>query len=101
MTNMVTEAAVLNALTVVVDPDLHQNIVTLGFVKNLKIDGDRVSFVIELTTPAGPVKDQMRDQAQVAVMPVPGVKSVHVEMAASVRAVAGPEMGRAPVEGVK
>ena len=42
---MVTEAAVLDALKVVKDPDLHQDIVTLGFIKNLKIESDRVSRV--------------------------------------------------------
>ncbi len=60
---MPSEAAVLQALQAVKDPDLHQDIVTLGFIKKLRIDGDRVSFAIELTTPACPVKDQMRDQA--------------------------------------
>ena len=48
------------------DPDLHKDIVSLGFVKKLAIDGGRVSFAIELTTPACPVKDQMRDQARSA-----------------------------------
>jgi ATP-binding protein involved in chromosome partitioning len=43
----------------------------------------------------------MRDQARAAVMALPGVASVDIEMTASVRAVAGPEAGRAPVEGVK
>ena len=98
---MVTETAVLAALTVVKDPDLHQDIVTLGFIKNLRIDGGRVAFTIELTTPACPVKDQMRDQAHAAVSALPGVTAVEVEMTASVRAVASPEAGRAPVEGVK
>jgi ATP-binding protein involved in chromosome partitioning len=98
---MLTDAAVLGALKVVSDPDLHQDIVTLGFVKNLRIDGGRVSFNIELTTPACPVKEQMRDQARAAVMALPGVAAVDIEMTASVRTVAGPEAGRAPVEGVK
>jgi ATP-binding protein involved in chromosome partitioning len=47
--------AVLAALKVVIDPDLRRDIVTLGFVKNLVVDGARVSFTIELTTPACPV----------------------------------------------
>ena len=98
---MVTETAVLGALTVVKDPDLHQDIVSLGFVKNLRIDGGRVAFAIELTTPACPVKDQMRDQAHAAVSALAGVTAVEVEMTASVRAVAAPDGGRAPVEGVK
>ena len=55
--------AVLNALRVVIDPDIRKDIVTLGFVKHLAIEHGRVSFTIELTTPACPVKDQMRDQA--------------------------------------
>jgi ATP-binding protein involved in chromosome partitioning len=98
---MVTDTAVLEALKVVKDPDLHQDIVSLGFIKKLRVDGDRVAFAIELTTPACPVKEQMRDQAHAAVMALPGVKAVDVEMTASVRAVAGPDAGRAPVEGVK
>ena len=98
---MITEASVLDALKVVNDPDLQRDIVSLGFIKNLRIDGDRVAFAIELTTPACPVKEQMREQAHAAVMAVPGVKAVDVEMTASVRTVSSPEAGRAPVEGVK
>jgi ATP-binding protein involved in chromosome partitioning len=96
----VTEAAVLDALRAVKDPDLHKDIVTLGFVKDLRIDGDRVGFTIELTTPACPVKDLLRDQARAAVSAL-GVREVNVQMTASVRAVSRPELGRAPVEGVK
>src|SRR3954463_15104047 len=97
----VEQAAVLEALTVVRDPDLNRDIVSLGFIKDLAIQGGRVAFTIELTTPACPVKEQMRDQAHAAVMALPGVKAVDVEMTASVRAVSAPESGRAPVEGVK
>src|SRR5688572_21695475 len=99
--SMVTESAVLAGLMVVKDPDLQRDIVTLGFIKNLKIEGGRVAFSIELTTPACPVKDQLRDQAHAAVSAIPGVTSVEVDMTASVRAVMSPEAGRAPVEGVK
>jgi ATP-binding protein involved in chromosome partitioning len=95
------EAAVLEALRVVRDPDLHKDIVSLGFVKNLSVQGDRVAFTIELTTPACPVKDQMRDQARAAVLEIPGVASVDVTMTADVRAVVPADAGRAPIEGVK
>jgi ATP-binding protein involved in chromosome partitioning len=98
---MVSEHVVLDALKVVKDPDLHQDIVALGFVKNLRIDGGKVAFTIELTTPACPVKEQMKDQATAAVKSISGVTSVDIEMSASVRAVAAPDAGRAPVEGVK
>src|SRR5215510_5926358 len=97
----VTEAAVLDALRVVHDPDLHKDIVALGFVKGLTIDGGRVGFTIELTTPACPVKDQLRDQALAAVRAVPGVADVKVEMTASVRSAALPEGGRAPIPGIR
>jgi ATP-binding protein involved in chromosome partitioning len=93
--------AILAALKVVVDPDLKRDIVTLGFVKNLVIDGGRVSFTIELTTPACPVKDQLRDQAVGAVRGLPGVSDVAVEMTAVVRSVSAPETGRQPLPGVK
>jgi ATP-binding protein involved in chromosome partitioning len=96
-----TEAAVLDALRAVKDPDLHKDIVALGFVKAMKIAGGDVAFTIELTTPACPVKDLLRDQARAAVSAIPGVASVAVEMTAQVRAVGRPELGRAPVEGVK
>ena len=54
----VDQAAVLDALKVVQDPDLHRDIVSLGFIKDLKVDGGIVAFTIELTTPACPVKDR-------------------------------------------
>lgn len=96
-----TEAAVLDALRVVRDPDLHKDIVALGFVKNLRIDGGRVAFIIELTTPACPVKDLMREQARAAVAALPGVTTVDIEMTASVRTVPEPDAKKAPIDGVK
>jgi ATP-binding protein involved in chromosome partitioning len=93
--------AVLTALRVVVDPDLRKDIVSLGFVKDLAIEGGRVTFTIELTTPACPVKDQMREQAAAAVRAVPGVAHVDVQMTARVRSVSAPETGRPPLPGVK
>jgi ATP-binding protein involved in chromosome partitioning len=60
-----------------------------------------VSFTIELTTPACPVKDQMRDQARAAVLQIPGVASVDVRLSARVREAVGGEGARQPLEGVK
>ncbi len=97
----VTDATVLDALKVVQDPDLHRDIVSLGFIKGLNVDGGRVSFTIELTTPACPVKDQMRDQARAAVLRVPGVESVDVTMSAQVREAAAVDGQRQPLPGVK
>ena len=97
----VSEAAVLDALRAVRDPDLHKDIVALKFVKDLRIDGGRVAFTIELTTPACPVKDQMRDQARAVVAQVPGVSEVDVQMTAQVRSAAPADLGKTPVPGVK
>src|SRR5438445_10400395 len=97
----VEQGAVLDALKVVKDPDLHRDIVSLGFIKNVRIDGGRVAFTIELTTPACPVKDQMRDQARAAVLQVAGVSDVDVHVPANVRAAAAPDSTRAALPGVQ
>ncbi|MGE3274752.1 MAG: Mrp/NBP35 family ATP-binding protein [Vicinamibacterales bacterium] len=96
-----TADAVRDALRVVVDPDLRKDIVSLGFVKDLAVDGGRVSFAIELTTPACPVKDLMKEQAEAAVSALPGVAEVVVTMTAQVRSATAPEHGRMPLPGVK
>lgn len=85
-----TEAQVLDALRQVMDPDLHRDIVTLGFVKDLAIDESGVRFKIELTTPACPVKDLLQDQARAVVQAI-GVDNVEVEMTARVVARAIPK----------
>ena len=101
MNPTVNESSVLEALKAVRDPDLNRDIVSLKFIKDLRIDDGRVSFAIELTTPACPVKDQMREQARAVVAAVPGVTSVAIEMTAQVRAAGSPDMTRAAVPGVK
>ncbi len=82
---MVTQEQVLDALRVVVDPDLHRDIVSLGFVKELKVHDSRVSFAVQLTTPACPVKDQLKQQAEDVVKALPGVEAVSVTMTSDVR----------------
>jgi ATP-binding protein involved in chromosome partitioning len=84
-----TEEAILQTLRAIQDPDLHKDIVTLGFIKDVKIDGGFVGFTIELTTPACPVKDQMKSEAEALVGALPGVTSVSVNMTAQVRARGG------------
>src|SRR6267143_704039 len=82
--SQVTEQLVLDALRQIKDPDLHKDIVTLGFIKDLKIDGGTVSFRIVLTTPACSVKAEMESAAQDLVGALPGVTSVKVTMDAEV-----------------
>src|SRR5579864_9201382 len=85
----VTQDVVLGALSKIIDPDLHRDIVSLGMIKNLNIapndEGARVAFTFELTTPACPVRDQFRSQAEAAVMNIPGVSHVDVTMTSNVR----------------
>lgn len=88
----VSDEAVLGVLRTVEDPDLHKDIVSLGFVKDLKVSGSNVSFKVELTTPACPVKEQLKSECETKVRGLPGVEGVEVEMTAQVR-------GRAPPEG--
>lgn len=98
--SQITEEVVLQALRQIKDPDLHKDIVTLGFIKDLKIDGGRVSFRIVLTTPACPVKDQMEGAARELVGAIPGVESVNVTMDAEVPK--GRGLGeKVMVEGIK
>jgi ATP-binding protein involved in chromosome partitioning len=96
-----TEADVLNALRAVRDPDLNQDIVALGFVKDLRICASNIAFQIELTTPACPVKELMRSQAERAVKALPGVDQVAIEMTARVTA-SRPVLGdKGMIPGVK
>ena len=84
-----TQETILNSLKAIQDPDLHKDIVTLGFIKDIKINGGAVDFSIELTTPACPVKDQMKAQAEAIVGALGGVTSVTVNMTAQVRSRGG------------
>jgi ATP-binding protein involved in chromosome partitioning len=79
-----TEANVLEALKVVKDPDLHRDIVALNFVKNVKIDGRNLSFNIELTTPACPVRDELKAQSEKAIRSTIDVGTVNIEMTSNV-----------------
>lgn len=80
----ISEEIVLDSLKQIIDPDLRKDIVTLGFVQDLKIDGGDVSFRVVLTTPACPVKEQMEAQANEIVRGLDGVTSVEVTMDAEV-----------------
>ena len=78
--NQISEQSVLQALSQITDPDLHKDIVTLGFVKDLKIEGGDVSFRIVLTTPACPVKEEFETTAKQLVGAIEGVTNVRVVM---------------------
>lgn len=82
---MLTNEAVLNALRNVMDPDLHQDLVSLGMIKDVKVNGDKVSFTIELTTPSCPLKSKIENDARQAVLSMTEAKEVEINMSAQVR----------------
>ncbi len=63
----ITPKEILQALSHVDDPDLHKDIVTLGMVKDIEIDGKKVAFTVELTTPACPMKEMIERACNNAV----------------------------------
>ncbi len=77
---MITDKEIHNALKSIIDPDFKKDIVSLGFVKNIQIKENKVSFDIELTTPACPVKTQFKKAAENAVISLDGVEEVEVNM---------------------
>jgi ATP-binding protein involved in chromosome partitioning len=97
---MVSESDVLKSLSEVKDPELGRDLVSLNMIKNVVIDGPSVSLTLELTTPACPMRSQMKQAVEEAVHSIPGVEQVIVTLGARVRQGAGrPEKRRIP--GVK
>ncbi|MBK8418149.1 Mrp/NBP35 family ATP-binding protein [Candidatus Villigracilis saccharophilus] len=76
----ITKEAVLAALSKVQEPELHQDLVTLNMIRNLEIEGDKVSFTVMLTTPACPLRGRIDKEVREAVMTVDGVKTIEVKM---------------------
>ena len=85
MAESLTQAAVLQVLRSIQDPDLHRDIVSLGFVKDVTTTDGKVAVTIELTTPACPVRDKMKDDARRLIGSLPGVKEVEISMTSKVR----------------
>jgi ATP-binding protein involved in chromosome partitioning len=82
----ITERAVMDALATVQDPELHQDLVTLGMVESVAIEGDRVAVRIQLTTPACPMRAQIEGDVRQALAKVPGLAAVELSFGAQVRA---------------
>ncbi|KAL0315616.1 UNVERIFIED_CONTAM: Fe-S cluster assembly factor, chloroplastic [Sesamum radiatum] len=80
----IAETDVLKALSQIIDPDFGTDIVSCGFVKDLKVskESGEVSFRLELTTPACPVKDMFEQKAHEVVAALPWVETVKVTMSA-------------------
>ena len=95
---MVSERDVLEALKDVVDPELGKDIVSLGMVRDLKIEADGVvSFILELTTPACPLRSVLEKNAREVVKKLSGVKEVKIKVSSRVL----PYPGQKSILGVK
>lgn len=81
---MTTDNAILQALSGVQEPELHKDLVALDMIKDLEIQGGQVKFTIELTTPACPLKDEIRRDAEQAVLAVDGVTEVKIAFSSNV-----------------
>src|SRR5260370_7774569 len=76
-----TPQQVLDVLATIQDPDLGRDVVSLGMIKELDVSPQgKVSFTFELTTPACPVRDRFKSQAQDLVGDIPGVTGVDVRI---------------------
>jgi len=96
---ILTEEAILDALRTVRDPELGRDLVALGMVKGIAIEGSRVTLTLELTTPACPLRDQIEQDAQAALSAI-GATAVDITWAAAVRS-AAPSAGPQGLPGVK
>jgi len=95
----VTEQDVMRVLSQIEDPDLHRDIVSLGFVQKPEINDGTVNVRIVLTTPACPVRETMQASARELLLALPGVREANVSMDANV-AQHRPATGQ-PIEGVR
>ena len=95
-----TREDILQVLSSVRDPELHRDIVSLGMVKAVDIDGASVRLTVELTTPACPLKETIEQDIRSAMNALEGISGLELEWGAQVRATTLRE-GQKPIEGVR
>ncbi|MGH9877081.1 MAG: P-loop NTPase, partial [Nitrososphaerales archaeon] len=81
---MVTVDEVLTALKTVIDPELHKDIVSMGMIKDLAINDSKVSFTLELTTPACPYNSEIEQEVRNKVSSIKGVSDLDLKVTARV-----------------
>jgi len=79
---MLDSKSVLEVLRPVQDPELQKSLVDLNMIRNVVVDGGKVSFTLVLTTPACPLREFIVEDCQKAVKTLPGVETVEVEVTA-------------------
>lgn len=93
--NVLSQASVLEALKTVNDPELHKDLVSLGMVEKITVEGSKVGLKINLTTPACPLKGQIAADVRAAISKL-GASEIEVQFGATVRA---PQ--QMPIPGIK
>ncbi|MFQ5940820.1 MAG: Mrp/NBP35 family ATP-binding protein [Nitrososphaerales archaeon] len=81
---MVNVDEVLTKLKTVIDPELHKDIVSMGMIKGLNINNGKVSFTLELTTPACPYNSEIEQEVREKVKTISGVKELDMKVTARV-----------------
>jgi ATP-binding protein involved in chromosome partitioning len=84
MQNGITEASVKEALSTVIEPELHRDLISLNMIRNLTIDGNDVTFTIMLTTPACPLRGKMEHDSREALSKLDGIGNVTIRWDANV-----------------
>ena len=78
--NLITEELILETLCQVIDPELGCNIVDLGLIYTVRIDGSSVTVVMTLTTPGCPMHESISQGVQTALLGVDGIADVDVQV---------------------
>ncbi|EFA71717.1 Mrp-like protein [Raphidiopsis brookii D9] len=84
MSNLLNSQSVLEVLRPVEDPELRKSLVELNMIRNVKIDGGKVSFTLVLTTPACPLREFIVEDCKKAIRNLPGVTDITVEVTAEI-----------------
>ena len=90
---MVTDQAVMQALSTVQDPEIHRDLVSLNMIRDIRVEGANVSFEVVLTTPACPLRTQIERECREALGRIPGIGRIDIRMGAKVaaaRSMSGP-----------
>jgi ATP-binding protein involved in chromosome partitioning len=88
----ITKDQIINALRSVHDPDLHKDVVSLGMIEDILIEGKKISFKLVLTTPACPMKDKMKSDCVKAIQGrVDPYAEVSVELSSRTTTRRGPD----------
>ncbi|HOT35660.1 MAG TPA: iron-sulfur cluster carrier protein ApbC [Candidatus Latescibacteria bacterium] len=90
----VTKEMVVEALSKVNDPELHRDLVSLGMIRDVAVTDGAVKFTLALTTMACPLKSKMQEDCKTAVMRIPGVREVTIDLTADTPRNARPASGK-------